>query len=138
MSTSELDVPEALTELETPETVILTYLDLCLKFADYETMHANLYSEVTVTNIIRDPETGEVLETITTVVPNEYKLKYPAVVDDVGTIYKPTLELDVEGNYLTEAIPGYHVNLRGSFIEQDLTTLESFIVIPNSPSQVWA
>jgi hypothetical protein len=60
--------------------------------------------------------------------------------DIVGIIYKPTGEVDEEGNPEMEPIEGYHANIRkwvGDFTEEQLASLP-LIEAPSSPSRIWA
>jgi hypothetical protein len=60
--------------------------------------------------------------------------------DIVGIIYKPTGEVDEEGNPVMEPIEGYHANIRkwvGDFTEEQLASLP-LIEAPSSPSRIWA
>jgi hypothetical protein len=60
--------------------------------------------------------------------------------DIIGVIYKPTGEVDEEGNPVMEPIEGYHANIRkwvGDFTEEQLAALP-LIEAPSSPSRIWA
>lgn len=59
-------------------------------------------------------------------------------IDTIGVIHQPIGGLDSDGNFLTAAIPGWHVNLRGEFAEEQLAALEPYIVTPEAPVRVWA
>lgn len=112
------------------------FMDLCLRFAD----------EVQAFNMLNIPQTETMpvysedgtLSTITVVVEDEYVLRYAVIVDQIGTIYKPT------GVILQEDIPemlpldGYHVNLRGVFLPEEVNALQEFVVLPKAPVRVWA
>jgi hypothetical protein len=56
--------------------------------------------------------------------------------DVIGEIYKPTDEVDEEGNPVMEPIEGYHANIRGITDEQaeQLPTIPK----PNHPIRIWA
>jgi hypothetical protein len=60
--------------------------------------------------------------------------------DIIGVIYKPTEEVDEEGNPVMEELEGYHANIRkwdGDFTEEQLAALP-LIVPPNKPVRIWA
>jgi beta-glucanase (GH16 family) len=60
--------------------------------------------------------------------------------DIIGVIYKPTEEVDEEGNPVMEELDGYHANIRkwdGDFTEEQLAALP-LIVPPNKPVRIWA
>jgi beta-glucanase (GH16 family) len=60
--------------------------------------------------------------------------------DIIGVIYKPTEEVDEEGNPVMEQLDGYHANIRkwdGDFTEEQLAALP-LIVPPNKPVRIWA
>jgi hypothetical protein len=99
-------------DLSTPEQV---QADLCLKFPDEAAAFATLYGA-----------------------GDEPKLIYTASIDTIGVIYQPIGDMDAEGNFLTAALPGWHVNLRGVFTEDQLAELAEFVVTPEAPVRVWA
>lgn len=59
-------------------------------------------------------------------------------IDTIGVIHQPIGDMDAEGNFLTAAIPGWHVNLRGEFTEEQVAALAPYIVTPESPVRVWS
>lgn len=59
-------------------------------------------------------------------------------IDTIGVIHDAIGELDSDGNFLTAAIPGWHVNLRGEFTEEQMAELQQYIVTPAAPVRVWA
>lgn len=59
-----------------------------------------------------------------------------ANIDTVGTIYKPTGEVDAEGNPAMEALEGWHVNVR--IVDEDADALNQYAVTPTMPVRVWA
>lgn len=59
-----------------------------------------------------------------------------AHIDIIGTIYKPTGNVDEEGNAIMAALDGWHVNVR--VVDEDPTTIEQYAVIPTAPVRVWA
>jgi hypothetical protein len=97
---------------EDTETTASHSLDLFLKFPDEATAQANLYTE-------EQP-------------------RFQSSVDIIGVIYKTIGDMDAEGNFLTAALPGWHVNLRGTFTEEQLAELDVFKVEPTNPVRVWA
>ena len=100
-------------DLSIPEQA--TQADLCLKFPDEATAQTTLY------------EAGD-----------EPKSIYTASIDTIGVIHRPIGDMDSEGNFLTAALPGWHVNLRGSFTPEQLAELAMFVVVPAHPVRVWA
>lgn len=102
-------------DLSTPEQV---RADLCLKFQDEAAAFAALYEP--------------------TEVEGEYKPRHKASIDTIGVIYRPIGDMDAEGNFLTAPLPGWHVNLRGSFTPDELEALAPFVVTPENPVRVWA
>jgi hypothetical protein len=60
--------------------------------------------------------------------------------DIIGVIYKPTGEVDDEGNPEMEPIEGYHANIRkwvGDFEAEQLAALP-LIADPTHPVRIWA
>ena len=55
-------------------------------------------------------------------------------IDTIGTIYKPTGEVDAEGNPVMAPVPGWHVNIRCG----EAPELDVFMVEPKFPVRVWA
>lgn len=102
-------------DLSTPEQV---QADLCLKFPDEAAAFAALYEP--------------------TEVEGEFKPRHKAAIDTIGVIHQPIGDMDAEGNFLTAALLGWHVNLRGSFTPEELATLQPFVVTPQAPVRVWA
>lgn len=116
----------------------LVSMDLCLKFADEAQAIELLYIPVTqsITEYLED---GSAVVT-SAVVEGEYTLRYAALVDTVGVIYKATGQVLAEGSEAPEMAPleGWHVNLRGSFSSEHLEALQPFVVLPQAPVRVWA
>lgn len=86
--------------------------DLCLKFPDEATAQATLFADEAP--------------------------RFHASIDTIGVIHQPIGDMDAEGNFLTAALLGWHVNLRGSFTPEQLIELAPFVVTPASPVRVWA
>ena len=120
-------------ELTTPE---FAQADLCLKFPDEAAAFAALYEPVTQTVTAYDDEGAAT--TVTTEVEGEFKARHQAAIDTIGVIYKPIGDMDSEGNFLTATLPGWHVNLRGSFTPEQMGALAEFAVVPAHPVRVWA
>lgn len=120
-------------DLSTPEQV---HADLCLKFADEAAAFAALYEPVTQTVTTYDEEGAAT--TVTTEVEGEFKARHTASIDTIGVIHQPIGDMDAEGNFLTAALPGWHVNLRGSFTPEQVEALAPFVVTPENPVRVWA
>jgi hypothetical protein len=59
-----------------------------------------------------------------------------ANIDTIGTIYKPTGGVDAEGSPVMALLDGWHVNVR--VVDEDATSLESYVVTPTAPVRVWA
>jgi hypothetical protein len=55
-------------------------------------------------------------------------------IDVIGTIYRPTGEVDEEGNAIVAPLDGYHVNIRNY---TDAPELEQYAVVPTIPVRVW-
>ena len=55
-------------------------------------------------------------------------------IDVIGTIYRPTGELDAEGNPVMAALDGYHVNIRNY---TEAPELDQYAVVPTMPMRVW-
>ena len=110
--------------------------DLCLKFPDEAAAFAALYEPVTKTVTTYDEDGNTTSETV--IVEGEFKARHTASIDTIGVIHQTIGELDGEGNFLTAAIPGWHVNLRGEFTEEQMAALQPYIVTPESPVRVWA
>ncbi len=51
----------------------------------------------------------------------------------IGTIYKPTGEVDAEGNPVQAAIEGWHVNV----LTDTSPELETYRTYPTTPNRVW-
>jgi hypothetical protein len=120
-------------DLSTPEQV---HADLCLKFPDEAAAFATLYEPVTQTVTTYDEEGAA--STVTAEVEGEFKPRHTASIDTIGVIYQPIGDMDAEGNFLTAALPGWHVNLRGSFTPEQMEVLAQFTVVPENPVRVWA
>ena len=120
-------------DLSTPEQV---QADLCLKFPAEAAAFAALYEPVTQTVTSID-EFGEA-STETVDVAGEFKPRFHASIDTIGTIHRPIGDMDAEGNFLTAVLPGWHVNLRGTFTPEQLAELAEFVVAPEHPVRVWA
>lgn len=58
-----------------------------------------------------------------------------ANISTIGIIYKPTGEVDAEGNPVMAALDGWHVNVR--VVGEDPTPLEQYAVTPALPVRVW-
>ena len=86
--------------------------DLCLKFPDEATAQATLFADEAP--------------------------RFQASIDTIGVIHKAIGDMDGEGNFLTAALPGWHVNLRGSFTPEQMDALAPFVVVPEHPVRVWA
>ena len=114
----------------------VTQADLCLKFPDEAAAFAALYEPVTQTVTTYDDEGAAT--TVTTEVEGEFKTRHQASIDTIGVIHKAIGDMDSEGNFLTAALPGWHVNLRGNFTEEQLVELAEFAVTPENPVRVWA
>ena len=110
--------------------------DLCLKFPDEAAALEALYEPVTQTVTTYDYEGAAVTQTVT--IEGEFKARHQAIVDTIGVIHRPIGEPDAEGNVLMAALPGWHVNLRGSFTPDQLEALAAFVVTPETPARVWA
>jgi len=120
-------------DLSTAEQV---HADLCLKFPDEAEAFAALYEPVTQTVTTYDDEGAAT--TVTTEVEGEFKARHTASIDTVGTIRKPIGDMDGDGNFLMAALPGWHVNLRGTFTPEQMEVLAEFVVTPAQPVRVWA
>lgn len=97
--------------------------DLYLKFTDEAeatTVLYTLHPEVT-------DEEGTVTEAYTTA-------NY-ANISTIGVIYKPTGQVDAEGNPVMAALDGWHVNVR--VVNEDPAQLEQYAVTPAMPIRVW-
>jgi hypothetical protein len=99
--------------------------DFYLKFENKEQADSVLY---TVTDEVTDAE-GVVVQEASSK-PNF------ANIDVIGTIYKPTEEVDEEGNPVMEALTGYHINIR-AVDGEDTSALTSFAVTPTNPQRIW-
>ena len=55
-------------------------------------------------------------------------------IDIIGIIYKPTGELDAEGNPIMVDLEGWHVNLR----HEGEVALDEYVVYPTQPVRIWA
>lgn len=80
--------------------------------------------------------------TVETDTPYGLNVVHPLVqhmaVDIVGVIYQPTGETETHGDMtvpIMAPLPGWHVNLRGDELPQEL---EQYRVEPKNPLRVWA
>lgn len=114
------------------------FMDLCLRFVDEAQAfdHLNIPQTKTTTTYTEDG----IPSTTTVTVEGEYAPRYTAMVDVIGTIYKPTGQFIAEDPSIPEmiAVDGYHVNLRGVFLPENVEALQTFIVTPQMPVRVWA
>lgn len=101
-------------------------MNICLKFSDEAQAESILYTEHP---IVVDADGAILAEAHAT--PNFHNI------DVIGQISKTTGETDANGEPVMVALDGWHVNV---FLlpEEDVTTLEPFIVTPLTPSRVWA
>lgn len=72
-----------------------------------------------------------------TIVDGEPITSPEVVIDYVGTIYRPSGALDEEGIQVMEPVEGYHVNLRGNLMQQQVDKLP-IIDAPNNPQRIFA
>ena len=56
-------------------------------------------------------------------------------IDVIGIIYKPTGELDADGNPILAPLDGWHVNVRNY---TETTLLDDYLVFPTNPVRIWA
>lgn len=71
------------------------------------------------------------------VVKTEKRPKFKNI-DIIGDIYRPTGEttiLEGEQTPVLEKLDGYHVNIR--VIDEDVSLLQKYIVVPKAPIRVW-
>lgn len=101
-------------------------MNICLKFTDEAQAKSILYTEHPAA---LDADGNSLTEAYST--PNFCNI------DIIGQSSKLTGETDVNGEPVMITLDGWHVNV---FLlpEEDITTLESFIVTPLTPSRVWA
>lgn len=92
-----------------------------LKFTDEAAANAVLFPDVPTAW----DEEGNVIAT-------EPRQTYPNT-SIIGTIYKPTGEVDAEGNAVMAAETSFHVNVLA-----DAPELEQYQVFPAVPMRVWA
>lgn len=59
-----------------------------------------------------------------------------ANIDTIGTISRPTGDLDADGNPVTAPLDGWHVNVRVVDGEDD-SALLPYAVTPTNPQRVW-
>lgn len=100
-------------------------IDLYLKFTDEAEAASILYT--------LHPEAVEadgvtVTEAYTT--PNYQNI------DTLGVIYQPVGEFNEETGQASEALPGWHVNVR-VVGDEDPTPLEQYAVHPTVPRRIW-
>jgi hypothetical protein len=98
-------------------------IDFYLKFPDEATATAVLYTTVSE---VQD-EVGNVVVEVS-ITPNYQNISI------IGTISKPTEELDAEGNPVMVALEGWHVNVKAD----EASELEQYQVFPIVPTRVWA
>ena len=102
-------------------------IDLYLSFPDEAAARAVLYR--TEGAVETDPENNiEAAE--------GYEMPNFANIDTVGVIYKPTGEMDAEGNPIMAALDGWHVNVR-LFEGEDASALYAFARAPSKPLRIW-
>lgn len=97
--------------------------DLYLKFTDEAAATAVLYTQ--------EPTAWDEEGNVTATEPRQAY----ANISTIGVIYKPTGEVDAEGNPVMAALDGWHVNVR--VINEDPTPLEQYAVTPAVPVRVW-
>ena len=98
-------------------------IDFYLKFPDEVTATSILYTTVSE---VQDEEGNVLVEASTT--PNYQNISI------IGTISKPTEELDAEGNPVMAALEGWHVNVKAD----ESPELVQYQVFPLAPMRVWA
>lgn len=97
--------------------------DLYLKFTDEAAATAVLYTQ--------EPTAWDEEGNVTATEPRQAY----ANISTIGIIYKPTGEVDSEGNPVMAALDGWHVNVR--VVGEDPTPLEQYAVTPTMPVRVW-
>lgn len=112
------------------------YGDMYLRFQDEEEAFLALYTTAIKVTTVTDDEGSTA--TIEEPIPGEFVPRYGMAIDTIGVIHKAIGDMDAEGNFLTAALPGWHVNLRGTFTEEQMAELEVFKVEPTNPVRVWA
>ena len=98
-------------------------IDFYLKFPDEAAAIAVLYTTVVE---VQDEEGVVLVEA--SVTPNYQNISI------IGTISKPTEELDAEGNPVMAALEGWHVNVKAD----ESPELVQYQVFPLAPMRVWA
>lgn len=101
------------------------YRDYYLSFKDEEEAKSVLYR---IEGAVEASEGVEAVE--------GYEVANYRNIDTIGVIYKPTGEVDDEGNPLLSPIEGWHVNVR-LLDDEDAAPLESYVVTPSTPLRVW-
>jgi hypothetical protein len=56
-------------------------------------------------------------------------------IDIIGAIYRPTGEVDAEGNPVMADVGGYHVNVRNF---SEAPELDAYVVLPTNQYRTWA
>jgi hypothetical protein len=97
--------------------------DYLLKFDSEEQANSVLFSKVPTTF----NEEGEATEWMD-------KPNYDNT-DIIGAIYKPTGEINEEGNPVMVDVGGYHVNVRNY---SEAPELNAYVVVTNNPYRTWA
>lgn len=72
-----------------------------------------------------------------TVVDDEPITSPEVIIDYVGTIHRPSGELDEGDSPIMEPVEGYHVNLRGNLTQEQIDALP-IIDAPNNPQRIFA
>ena len=104
--------------------------DFYLKFENKEQADSVLYTKVPTA-------WGEKYTLDGGPIPTEFEDKPNfANIDVIGTIYRPTEEVDEEGNPVMEALTGYHINIR-AVDGEDTSAIAPFAVVPSVPVRVW-
>jgi hypothetical protein len=113
-------------------------IDYYLKFTDKEQADSVLYTKVPTAwsesvSMDEPPVATEWMDKPPVATEWMDKPNYDNI-DVIGAIYKPTGELDAEGNPVMADIGGYHVNIRNY---TEAPELEQYAVVPTIPQRVW-
>ena len=109
--------------------------DLCLKFTDEAQAKSVLFREeapVAQPVVLNEDGTPVEQEAVAPVLVPKFRNT-----DVIGSIFRPTGEVDAEGVPVLADVGGWHVNVL-ALDDEDVAELEPFVVQPAKRQRVWA
>lgn len=109
--------------------------DLCLKFTDEAQAKSILFREespVAQPVVLNEDGTPVEQEAVAPVLVPKFRNT-----DVIGSIFRPTGEVDTEGVPILADVGGWHVNVL-ALNDEDASELQPYVVAPTKRQRVWA